>query len=61
MKVTLEVMKIIEENMNDHFYTFGLKEASLNLFCFKPEMIKSKDFIYNQKIIYRQQKIFLKQ
>lgn len=46
-----EVMKIIEENMDDHFYNFGLKEASLNVFCFKPEMIKSKDFTYNQKIL----------
>lgn len=40
LKVMHEVMKITEENTDDHFYNFGWKEASLNLFCFKPEMIK---------------------
>lgn len=32
LKVMHEAVKITEENMDDHFYYFGLKEASLNLF-----------------------------
>lgn len=44
-----EVMKIVEENMDDHFYNFGLKEASLNLLCFKPEMIKIQSLYLQSK------------